>query len=345
MPLGRDGSLGRRLPGRERRRRRRCIHALQTIPRLQHRMPLQEAPFTLNGLAPQLGTELRGGHDTVFAGLGRGKVNTVAGMNQCRRGGFRTVDGELGGDGGGAIEHIAPPVYPKQQVFAAAADEIGIAVPIHHQQLQHRKAPAAEELGGAPVEQHLITVADKAEAGRDSDTERGGIFRIRQREGIGVGAGLKITSCQRCAFGIYAEGRGHPGTEGGELAPTAGQKDGGGRTSIDLADALCDLIGQSLDGAVQERKELLRRQGLLQPQNIGKAHTFTAAQLQLHGLGRGEVHQACPHQGFRDFVACYGSHSIPHHAAVPAYGDVRRTSPDVHQGQVEKTEIRRNRGI
>ena len=174
-------------------------------------MPLQEAPFTLNGLAPQLGTELCGGHDTVCAGLGRGKVNTVAGMNQCRRGGFRTVDGELGGDGGGAIEHIAPPVYPKQQVFAAAADEIGIAVPIHHQQLQHRKAPAAEELGGAPVEQHLITVADKAEAGRDSDTERGGIFRIRQREGIGVGAGLKITSCQRCAFGIYAEGRGHRG--------------------------------------------------------------------------------------------------------------------------------------
>ena len=136
MPLGRDGSLGRRLPGRERRRRRRCIHALQTIPRLQHRMPLQEAPFTLNGLAPQLGTELRGGHDAVFAGLGRGKVNTVAGMNQCRRGGFRTVDGKLGGDGGGAIEHIAPPVYPKQQAFAAAADEIGIAVPIHHQQLQ-----------------------------------------------------------------------------------------------------------------------------------------------------------------------------------------------------------------
>lgn len=187
-------------------------------------MPSQEAPFTLNGLAPQLGTELCGGHDTVCAGLGRGKVNTVAGMNQCRRGGFRTVDGELGGDGGGAIEHIAPPVYPKQQVFAAAADEIGIAVPIHHQQLQHRKAPAAEELGGAPVEQHLITVADKAEAGRDSDTERGGIFRIRQREGIGVGAGLKITSCQRCAFGIYAEGRGHPGTEGGELAPTAAKK-------------------------------------------------------------------------------------------------------------------------
>ena len=133
---------------------------------------------------------------------------------------------------------------------------------------------------------------------------------------------------------VHLQGLRHLLLQRGELAPASSQKQGGWGPAVELYHPVRHLTHQAGGGGADGVQNLLRLTGLLQPQNIGKGDVLALPQRGFYLLRGAVIHQIPPHQGLRQLITGHGRHGVPHHAPIPADGNIGGARPDVHQSQV-----------
>ena len=119
-----------------------------------------------------------GQHGPVHAVLSRYKLNLVACVDHVGGPALDTIDPQLCGNGGLPVEGQTLSVHIHHDALSIAAQQIPIAISVHHQKLQRCQPPIAEELSRSPVEENAIAVADQPQPRRNGDPQGGGVLRV-----------------------------------------------------------------------------------------------------------------------------------------------------------------------
>ena len=255
------------------------------------------------------------------------------------------VDLQPGRGGGGPVKDPGLPVHPEGEGPPVPAQKVGVGVAVHHQQLHHREASAAEQLGGGAVELDLAAVADQPQPRRGRDAQRGGVGGVVQVQRVGTDGVLEMVARHSHPLGVHFQGFGQPFPQAGQLAAASRQEHGRGGGAVDLQNLFGDLPGQRFRGRGRRGGHLLCRLALGNPQHVGEFQRAPLGQGGLEGLGGLKIHQIRLHQRLGDLVPRHGGHGVSHHAAPTADGDVGGAGPDVHHAQVQQPELLGDGGV
>ena len=238
-----------------------------------------------------------------------------------------------------------PSVQGQAQVPARFPQHIRVCVAVHQQNIPQSQYPAPEQLRRLIVQRDHITVIQKPQRRRYRYSQRRGVLRIVQVKILRIRRLFVVAPRDGHPAGIHLQALSHLLPEALQLAPAACQKDRGGRAAVQLRDLLPDGLRKTRHGFVYRSLQFLTAYAVHLAQNIRVLHRLFLAQLPFQRLRGLEVHQIRPHDRLRHLVPGNRRHGVARHASVTADRDIRCTRADVHQGQIQKPKLRRNRRV
>ena len=289
--------------------------------------------------------KVRRGSDGVRALLRRGEADVVPGVNhigQLRR--LAVEQNHRRRGQGGAVE-LPLAVEGKGQVRAGLADEVAVAVAVHHQDVPHDEHAASEELRRLAVEQNDVAVVDEPQPRGDGDAQRRGVLRVVEVVFVAEGVLFKVVSGNGDPGGLDAQLLRHPFLQALQLAAAAGEEHRRGHLAVELQNAPGQLLSKRGHRRGDQLPQLLGGGFVGDAQNVRVADLSLVVQGFFQPLRLLELHQQRPHEELCHLVPGDGGHGVAHHAAVPADGDVGGARADVHQHQIQKADVVGDGGV